>query len=362
MTSNLRPTSLRRARASSPLSKEVGLKEVSLGALVGLLIIVGIFGAKSFITYMMSTPDTLSKPQALSEQTITSDSQATVSNATALVTTTASTANDLVTGRPRLFVIKSANSEIYLFGTPGDVRIDEGFMDARLFQAFDSADEVWFDQNTEIREIKETRLYIESQFKGRGLANQETLSQQDINELYTFLAQDGMTPTHVAHLNTSYLALLLAQKSLSIKGISEPKGVEKILLKRSASFKKAVKYFETPRQKALSWAQYLRRAQAPDLKTMVELNHGLDQDALSKAWQAGDVEQVEALLEPQRVVLGEELSNLIISNRARAYMPRLMGMMNSGSRTFIVLNQAMLVGPNGLIAQLRAKGIVVKSA
>lgn len=81
--------------------------------------------------------------------------------------------------------------------------------------------------------------------------------------------------------------------------------------------------------------------------------------ALADAWQAGDAATIE------RVVLGELKDDRLIYERLlvernRNWMPKIEALFSRRGRTFVVVGAAHLVGPDGLLAMLRAKGYSIE--
>jgi uncharacterized protein YbaP (TraB family) len=81
--------------------------------------------------------------------------------------------------------------------------------------------------------------------------------------------------------------------------------------------------------------------------------------ALTTAWRAGDVATVE------RIVLEDVkddpvMYQRLLVNRNRNWLPKLDALLTRTSRTFVVVGAAHLVGPDGLLAMLKAKGYKVE--
>jgi uncharacterized protein YbaP (TraB family) len=81
--------------------------------------------------------------------------------------------------------------------------------------------------------------------------------------------------------------------------------------------------------------------------------------ALADAWKAGDAPTVE------RIVLEElrkepRMYQRLLVERNRDWMPKLDALFARRGRSFVVVGAAHLVGPDGLLAMLRAKGYTVE--
>jgi len=80
---------------------------------------------------------------------------------------------------------------------------------------------------------------------------------------------------------------------------------------------------------------------------------------LMEAWKAGDAPTVE------RIVLSAlrqepQLYQRLLVDRNKAWVPKLEALFARTGHTFVVVGAAHLVGPDGLISLLRAKGYTVE--
>jgi uncharacterized protein YbaP (TraB family) len=81
--------------------------------------------------------------------------------------------------------------------------------------------------------------------------------------------------------------------------------------------------------------------------------------ALADAWKAGDVPTVE------RIVLRDlrqepRMYERLLVERNRAWLPKIDALFSRTGRAFVVVGAAHLVGPDGLLALLKAKGYAVE--
>jgi uncharacterized protein YbaP (TraB family) len=82
-------------------------------------------------------------------------------------------------------------------------------------------------------------------------------------------------------------------------------------------------------------------------------------DAIKNAWVAGDANALDTILNHSR----QETPGLvaaILNNRNRDWIPKIEQMLNGSSDALIVVGAAHLVGSQGVVALLRAKGYTVE--
>jgi uncharacterized protein len=76
---------------------------------------------------------------------------------------------------------------------------------------------------------------------------------------------------------------------------------------------------------------------------------------LAASWKVGDVASIE------RLVLADVKSDPFVYDRLlvarnRAWLPKIEALFSRGRPAFVVVGAAHLVGPDGLVAMLKAKG------
>jgi uncharacterized protein YbaP (TraB family) len=80
---------------------------------------------------------------------------------------------------------------------------------------------------------------------------------------------------------------------------------------------------------------------------------------LTDAWKAGDAAAVERIMIDD--MKGDPVMyQRLLVDRNRAWLPTLDTLLSRGARAFVVVGAAHLVGPDGLLAMLRAKGYTVE--
>jgi uncharacterized protein YbaP (TraB family) len=81
--------------------------------------------------------------------------------------------------------------------------------------------------------------------------------------------------------------------------------------------------------------------------------------ALADAWKAGDVPTVERLV-LQDLRSDPRLYQRMLVDRNRDWLPKLEALFARRGRAFVVVGAAHLIGPDGLLAMLRARGYTVE--
>jgi uncharacterized protein YbaP (TraB family) len=84
-------------------------------------------------------------------------------------------------------------------------------------------------------------------------------------------------------------------------------------------------------------------------------------DELYRIWRTGDVAAMDKLIRDMQRHYPELYQRLLVS-RNRAWVPRLVERFNSDTPQLVIVGAAHLVGPEGLVALLKAQGFELKAA
>jgi len=80
---------------------------------------------------------------------------------------------------------------------------------------------------------------------------------------------------------------------------------------------------------------------------------------LADAWKSGDVPTVERIVQSELKAEPQMYQRLLV-DRNKAWLPKIEALFNRSSRSLVVVGAAHLVGPDGLVAMLKAKGYTVE--
>ena len=172
------------------------------------------------------------------------------------------------------------------------------------------------------------------------------------------LAGLGLPAAAIDRFEPWAVALLLASAEFLQRGYSPDSGVEGQLQARAAADRKPIDGLETPAQQ-LELFDGLPRA---DQLELLELTLGEGDsvgprlEALERAWRAGDLAGLEALLlrdYRQR----PDLHQRLVIRRNAAWVAPVKELLRRPDDTLVVVGLMHLLGEQGLIALLRAQGL-----
>jgi len=271
------------------------------------------------------------------------------------------------TGAPLLWRVKGPKATLYLFGSVHILRANMGWMSPRLYSAFDSANEVWFEVpdpkvKPHIKPLTE-KAFASQPVLFKGLTDPEKVELEQALRPLDF----DYDPDRAARLKPEIAAGVVSAIANMAMGYQFDHGADMSLLGLARTNKKPIHGFETVDEQigflnGLSLQQHedgttaLKRALAiyagqlsPD---------GQDITSLAACWRTGDEACIRrGVLTMRQTSPGEY--DILLRRRNANWVPRIEAMTKGTGTTFITVGAAHLVGPDGLVAQLRAAGYTV---
>jgi uncharacterized protein YbaP (TraB family) len=154
------------------------------------------------------------------------------------------------------------------------------------------------------------------------------------------------------------VALLLTVAQLQKEGLSPEAGVEQQLARRAAQDGKPIDGLETLEQQLTLFDALSPELQARFLELTVAeaADVGTELDQIYAAWRAGRVEDLEALLTREYARFPELYASLVDARNA-AWVAPIRAQLERREDVLVVVGSLHLVGPQSVIARLRAAGL-----
>ncbi len=197
------------------------------------------------------------------------------------------------------------------------------------------------------------------------LANGQTLdavvSPAAFSLVSTRAADIGLPMAAVSRFKPWMVALTLAGLEWQKAGFDPGLGLDKHFYDLAAEGKKPVQGLETAEYQI---SRFDGMSMAQQEKMLTETLKELDTEQgnvtrLAQAWREGDVPTVEHL------VVGDlkdspEMYQRLLVDRNRNWLPKIEALFTRPGRAFVVVGAAHLVGPDGLLAMLTARGYTIE--
>lgn len=265
-------------------------------------------------------------------------------------------------GAPLLWKVTSGKATVYLFGSVHALPPGVEWMDARLFQAFDTADAVWFEV-PDLDKMPKFKGFAEQAYSARpGLTN--GLSGVEIRELETLLHRYNYTLKDVARVRPSVMAAFVGDLSSAAGGFDLDRGVDWVLFNRAKALKIKTGGFESHKAH-YDYLYALGSGMDEDgtaaLKRALAIHFGRDPGSLEtlvKTWRTGDQRAMTQSLAEEKL-RGPRRYDMLLTGRNAKWVPQIETMLKGEMTTFVVVGAAHFNGPDSVIAMLRQRGYAV---
>ena len=259
---------------------------------------------------------------------------------------------------PFLWEVEGAKARHYLVGSVHVLPQDQDTLPDAIVEVYTAATDLVFE--TDIAALEQPQVQLDLLARAR---SQQPLKQSVGASLYAKLqkraAELGMPGTMCDPFKAWFCALSLEVFAYQKAGFSADAGIDKRLYEAAQADGKRVGWFEAP-EAHLALFTNMSEALGREFLVSALEEDGSDEPAvLYKAWRDNDVAAVEklvALLKREQPQVYER----ILAGRNRAWMPKLSQLLSGGRSQLIVAGAAHWVGPDGLVAQLKARGYKIK--
>ena len=264
---------------------------------------------------------------------------------------------------PAMWVVRDADSTLYLFGTVHLLRPTTGWGTDRVDAAFDSADRIVFEISNPDDQAAVIPLI---QQHGISLATPLTslLTPEEVADLDAAAQTIGLSAAQMDPFRPWFAALTLSVAPLAKAGYDPASGVELLLKARAEAAGKPVSGFETIDEQIRILAGFPEEAQLEFLRATLEdyENATVELDKLVEAWAAGDVEAIETIgVEPMRES-SEELYQALLVRRNTNWANQIQTMLEGSGTAFIAVGAAHLAGDDSVQEILEQRGVEVDVA
>lgn len=262
---------------------------------------------------------------------------------------------------PALWRIHDGDSEIWLFGTAHVLGEDVHWNGPRVQAAFAAADEIVTEMDTGPEATAEfQRVATELGTLPAGQTIFDGMRAADRTLFDRVVRNAGLEPAQFTQVRPWLATLQISYAALAREGQTREQGVETVLMAGAGA--KRHSYFETPTQQVHILADLSAADQQRFLAvTLRQIEAEAAQPTnLDDAWARGDVATLDRQLNAESRAAGDAVYEALILRRNRAWTERIAQRLNGSGRIFIAVGAAHLVGQDGVVAQLRRRGIEVE--
>ncbi len=259
---------------------------------------------------------------------------------------------------PAMWVIRDADSTIYLFGTVHLLKPDTQWRTPRFEAALASADELWF----EITDGDDAAK-MQSLVMSLGMDRANPLSRKLTPEQFARLkgaAEKVGFPIEAMDMMKPWMASVTLSVMTMMKGGFDPNsGVDSVVKKEGEKAGKPLKAFETAEQQLRFFDSLSPEVQAEFLMSSIdELDESSAMlDGLVAHWAVGDTAALEADLIVDMKTKYPDLYKVLLADRNAAWAKVLAERLEGSGVSFVSVGSAHLVGPDSVQSLLAKKGV-----
>ena len=258
--------------------------------------------------------------------------------------------------------ISKGDARLYIGGTVHVLSKSDYPLPAGFDVAYKQAAQLVFETDMQKMAAPETRQLMLQQVvytDGRNL--KQVLKQQTFQELEAFLADKKVAVAGVVGLKPGMLAVTLTMLELQRLGMGEA-GVDTFYQARALSDHKRLGQLEAVEEQIGFLASlgegYENELIGYTLRDIKDLPRIMP--LIKAAWRQGDLQKLEELaLVPLKQEFPPIYQTLIVK-RNKAWLSRIEAMLKNADVEFVLVGALHLVGEDGLLAQLAARGYQIQ--
>ncbi|MEZ5957197.1 MAG: TraB/GumN family protein [Hyphomonadaceae bacterium] len=264
---------------------------------------------------------------------------------------------------PALYAVRDRDSTIYLYGTVHVRPRGADWGNARVRAAIDESDEIWTEllMNPETdQQTQALALRLGAAEPGRPLSSWLTPEENAaLNAVTTRLRmpQGALEPFQpwMAALTLTVVPLLQA-------GYDPASGVDRSVDAYADAAGKTMRALETVEQQLSFFANLSPEVQREMLQEAIAESGNVTTmiGEMSSAWERGDDAALERAVVDDSREEYPELYQMLFVDRNNAWMTVLTREMEGSGVDFVAVGAGHIVGPDGLVAQFRARGYRVQ--
>ena len=261
---------------------------------------------------------------------------------------------------PAMWVVKDADSTIYLLGTFHLTKPDMHWWSDKIDIAFKDSDELWLEASPRGDEATLRKLVLKHGFDPQHPLSSK-LSGDDWVKVQSVAKDAGVPAAAIEPMRPWLAGLTLVVAPLMKEGYDPKKGADRQLEESAMSGNKTIKTFETPEQQLLLFSSLPEQSQIAFLvQTLDDVAAGSEYvDGMARAWLAGDTGELEAMTLNRMKTGAPELYDALFVRRNVDWCDQIATIMKGAGTSFVAVGAGHLVGDESVPAILAKRGFTV---
>ena len=267
--------------------------------------------------------------------------------------------------KPLLWKVSDANNSIYLLGSFHLLKESDYPLAASTDAALDDAEHVVFElAPAEMADPALGQKMAAAARRTDGKTLQQSLPEATWKQLSDWTAKRSLPIANFQPYEAWFVSLLVSLTEMQIVGLNPEHGLDKHFGERAIKAGKPVRGLETGEQQIALFDGMGEKEQLQALQdTLSEVsNIEAEVQKLHTLWRAGDADGLFAVTGGEMKDEYPQLYQRLNVERNNAWLPRLAAMLDDSASddTLVVVGAMHLLGDEGVVALLKAKGYRVE--
>lgn len=270
------------------------------------------------------------------------------------------------TQHPLLWKVSDADNSVYLLGSfhmlkPGDLPLPE-----EVDRAFEDSTSLLFEVDPAVLEAPETVAEAQRYmgFDDGKTTLSSVIPKETAERLDTLLSAGGNSLQAVEQYEPWAVSTILSLGLMQAMGFRQDLGVDRWMAERAAKAGKPAGGLETAADGLAALDAVPYPEQVHDLDDFLDDPQRVINrlQVMHDDWRSGDVAGLAQLMQTELVDKSPDTYRLVVVQRNRNWLPQVERRLAGEHRdnTLVVVGAMHLLGPDGLVEQLRAKGYKVE--
>lgn len=265
---------------------------------------------------------------------------------------------------PAIWTIEKPNgATVTLFGSVHLLPDGESWRTKALARAYDKADVIVLETDLEAMQDAPMQAYLAKKaLNPPGVTLSSLLSEDEEDKVAKAAALAGLSPSAMEGFRPWFAALQMSVAYALAQGYSPDRGVDKLIEAEGKADGKAFDYFEKPREQLDLFIDLEDEQQIDFLVQGAEemIERPDEMKKLVEAWQTGDVEAIDELMN-RGLAESPEVAKALLADRNARWAQKIEDFyMKDRNSYLIVVGAGHLAGETSVPALLRDAGIEVE--
>ena len=267
--------------------------------------------------------------------------------------------------RPVLWKVSDADNDVYLLGSFHLLKTDDYPMPVEIDRAFDDAESLLFEIDPREMTAPETAATMQKYMAYEdGQSLSKVLPKATLERLGTLVSASGSSVLALEQSEPWAVSLGLVIGVSQAIGLKADLGLDRHLMDRAAKAGKRASGLETvdDQMKAMDAVPYAEQAQGLD-EFLLDPKKAIQQlQDMHAWWRTGDVDRLDKDMRAEMAAKSPQSYKLLDVDRNNAWLPQIEKRLTDSKSddTLVVVGTLHLLGADGLVEKLKAKGYKVE--